>query len=54
MEIPTRPGLGIEFNPDVALAHPAERNLAPPSEAVVNRTYVEPRPRRSRLFRTTD
>jgi galactonate dehydratase len=54
MEIPTKPGLGIEFNPEVALAHPAERNLAPPSDAVVDRTYVEPRRRRSRLFRTTD
>ena len=54
MEIPTKPGLGIEFNPEVALAHPAERNLAPPSDAVVDRTYVEPRRRRSRLYRTTD
>ncbi|MCC7368656.1 MAG: mandelate racemase/muconate lactonizing enzyme family protein [Chloroflexi bacterium] len=54
IEVPTGPGLGIEFNPEVALAHPAERNLAPPSDAVVERTYVQARPRRSRLFRTTD
>jgi galactonate dehydratase len=54
IEIPTRPGLGIEFNPEVALAHPAERNLAPPSDALVERTYVQPRPRRSRLYRPRD
>jgi len=51
IEIPTKPGLGIEFDPEVALAHPAERNLSPPSDALVDRTYVQPRPRRSRLFR---
>jgi galactonate dehydratase len=54
MEVPTKPGLGIDFDPEVALAHPAERNLAPPSDALVERTYVEPRPRRSRLFRPRD
>ena len=32
IEVPTKPGLGIEFHPEVALAHPAERNLAPPSD----------------------
>lgn len=52
MTVPTGPGLGIEFNPEVALAHPGERNLAPPSDAVVESTYVQPRPRRSRLYRT--
>ena len=54
MEVPTKPGLGIDFNPEVALAHPAERNLAPPSDALVERTYVQPRPRRSRLYRPRD
>jgi galactonate dehydratase len=54
IEIPTGPGLGIEFDPEVALAHPAERNLAPPSDALVERTYVQPRPRRSRLYRPRD
>jgi galactonate dehydratase len=54
MEIPTKPGLGIAFDPEVALAHPAERNLAPPSDALVERTYVQPRPRRSRLYRPRD
>ena len=54
IEISTRPGLGIEFDPEVALAHPAERNLAPPSDSLVERTYVQPRPRRSRLYRPRD
>jgi hypothetical protein len=51
MEVPTEPGLGVEFDPEVALAHPAERRLAPPPDAVVDRTYVQPRARRSRLYR---
>ncbi len=54
IEIPTKPGLGIEFDPKVALAHPAEGNLAPPSDEKVTQTYVYPRPRRSRLWRLTD
>jgi galactonate dehydratase len=54
IDVPTKPGLGIEFNPEVALAHPAERNLAPPSDALVERSYVQPRPRRTRLFRPQD
>ena len=54
IETPTKPGLGIEFNPEVALAHPAERNLAPPSDALVERTYVQPHPRRSLLYRPRD
>jgi hypothetical protein len=32
----------------------AARNLAPPSDALVERTYVQPRPRRSRLYRPRD
>ena len=54
IEIPLKPGLGIESNPEIALTHPAERNLAPPSDALVERTYVQPRPRRSRLYRPRD
>jgi len=54
IEVPIAPGLGIEFHPEVALAHPATQNLAPPSDAVVDRMYVEPRPRRSRLYRVTE
>ena len=54
MVVPTGPGLGIEFNAEVALAHPADRNLAPPADDVVERTYVEPRPRRARLYRTRE
>ena len=54
IEVPTGPGLGIEFYPEVALAHPSDRNLAPPSDSLVERTYVEPRPRRSRLYRTRE
>ncbi|MCC6174375.1 MAG: mandelate racemase/muconate lactonizing enzyme family protein [Chloroflexi bacterium] len=54
IEVPTRPGLGIEFDPQVALAHPADRNLSPPSDETVEQTYVFPRPRRSRLYRLRD
>jgi galactonate dehydratase len=49
--VPTKPGLGIEFDPRAALAHPAEQNLAPPSAGVVDQTYVFPRPRRARFLR---
>jgi galactonate dehydratase len=51
IEIPTKPGLGIEFDPKVALAHPAEGNITPPSYEKTTQTYVYPRPHRSRLWR---
>jgi galactonate dehydratase len=49
--VPTAPGLGIEFNEEVALAHPARPgNVGNLPEAVVDAMYVQARPRRRRLF----
>ncbi len=48
--VPTVPGLGIEFHEEVALAHPGGANVGRPSEAMVDAMYVQPRPRRRRLF----
>jgi galactonate dehydratase len=51
IEVPTKPGLGIEFDPKVALAHQAERNISPPSDEIVEQTYVFSRRPRSRFLR---
>lgn len=48
--VPTAPGLGIEFNEEVARAHPGRENVQRPSAAVVDAMYVQPRTRRRRLF----
>ena len=52
IEIPTKPGLGIEFNPGGRAGPPGR---AQPGAAVGRRwssgPYVQPRPRRSRLYR---
>jgi galactonate dehydratase len=50
IEVPTKPGLGIEFDPEVALAHPADRNISPPSDQIVDQTYVFSRRARSRFL----
>jgi galactonate dehydratase len=48
--VPAAPGLGIEFNEEVALAHPGGSNVGRPSEQQVDAMYVQPRSRRRRLF----
>ncbi len=50
IEVPRRPGLGVELNEDVARAHPGVANVATITEANLERMYVEPRARRRRLF----
>ncbi|MDQ3699306.1 MAG: mandelate racemase/muconate lactonizing enzyme family protein [Chloroflexota bacterium] len=50
IEVPRRPGLGVELNEDVARAHPGVPNVATITEANLERMYVEPRARRRRLF----
>jgi len=48
--VPTAPGLGIEFNEAVALAHPGGSNVGVYDEATVDAMYVQSRTRRARLF----
>jgi galactonate dehydratase len=47
--VPRRPGLGVEFDEDVARAHPGVPNVAQVNEANAGRMYVEARARRRRL-----
>jgi hypothetical protein len=49
IEVPRRPGLGIEFNEAAALAHPGVPNVAAIRPDNLERMYVEPRARRRRL-----
>jgi galactonate dehydratase len=49
IEVPRRPGLGVELNESVALAHPGVHNVAAVTPANLERMYVEPRARRRRL-----
>jgi len=48
--VPTKPGLGIELDEAVCLAHPAQGNVVNPSAATVDAMYVQSRSRRRRLF----
>ena len=50
VEVPRRPGLGVELNEDVARAHPGVHNVATVTASNLERMYVEPRARRRRLF----
>ncbi|HEX2035589.1 MAG TPA: mandelate racemase/muconate lactonizing enzyme family protein [Chloroflexota bacterium] len=50
IEVPRRPGLGVEFNEDVARAHPGVPNVAAVTPANLERMYVEARSQRRRLF----
>lgn len=50
--VPTAPGLGVELDEAVALAHPSHGNVHPPDEETLNAMYVHARARRGRLFRT--
>jgi galactonate dehydratase len=47
--VPRRPGLGIELDEAIALAHPGQPNITPPKDEIV--AYVEPRFGRRKLFR---
>jgi len=51
IEVPRKPGLGIELNEAVALAHPSSGNVTPPREEVLQATYVQSRAKRRRLLR---
>ena len=52
IEVPRRPGLGVELNEDVARAHPGVHNVATVNPANLERMYVEPRARRRRLVQS--
>jgi galactonate dehydratase len=50
IDVPRRPGLGVEFDEEVARAHPGVPNVATVTPQNLERMYVEPRSRRRRLF----
>ncbi len=50
IDVPRRPGLGVEFDEEVARAHPGVPNVAAVTSQNLERMYVEPRARRRRLF----
>jgi galactonate dehydratase len=50
IEVPTRPGLGIELDEEACLAHPGQGNSASPSATTLDAMYVQSRSRRRRLF----
>lgn len=50
MQVPTKPGLGIDFDEAICLAHPAHGNVTPPSASTLDAMYVQSRSRRRRLF----
>jgi L-alanine-DL-glutamate epimerase-like enolase superfamily enzyme len=51
IEVPTRPGLGVEFHEAVAAAHPSRGNVSLRQDGHSDTLYVQPRSRRRRLFR---
>jgi len=50
--VPTKPGLGIELDEAICLAHPAQGNVSNPSPSIVDAGYVQSRGRRRRLFQS--
>lgn len=50
--VPTKPGLGIELNEAVCLAHPSKGNTANPSATTVDAMYVQSRAKRRKLFQS--
>lgn len=48
--VPAASGLGVEFNEEVACAHPGGSNVGRHSPELVDAMYVQPRSRRRRLF----
>jgi galactonate dehydratase len=51
IDVPTKPGLGVELNEAVCLAHPSRGNVTAPSASTLDAMYVQSRSRRRRLFR---
>jgi L-alanine-DL-glutamate epimerase-like enolase superfamily enzyme len=51
IEVPTKPGLGVELDEAVALAHPSRGNISLREGAAADVLYVQPRLRRRRLLR---
>ncbi|HET7772110.1 MAG TPA: mandelate racemase/muconate lactonizing enzyme family protein [Chloroflexota bacterium] len=49
IDVPRRPGLGVEIDEDACKAHPGVSNVATVSDRNLERVYVEPRFKRSRL-----
>ena len=50
IDVPRRPGLGVEINEDECRARPGVHNVSVISASNLERMYVEPRTRRARLF----
>jgi galactonate dehydratase len=50
IDVPRRPGLGVEINEAALLRHPGVHNVAAVTPANLERMYVEPRAQRRRLF----
>ena len=53
IEVPRKPGLGVELDEAVAAAHPGKGNVAQMSAQVVEASYVQSRMPRRRLIRGT-
>jgi galactonate dehydratase len=51
IEVPTKPGLGVELDEAVAVAHPSRGNISLREGAAADVLYVQPRLRRRRLLR---
>jgi L-alanine-DL-glutamate epimerase-like enolase superfamily enzyme len=51
IEVPTKPGLGVELDEAVAVAHPSRGNVSLREGAAADVLYVQPRLRRRRLLR---
>lgn len=51
IEVPTKPGLGVELDEAVAAAHPSRGNISLREGAAADVLYVQPRLRRRRLLR---
>jgi galactonate dehydratase len=51
IEVPTKPGLGVELDEAVAAAHPSRGNVSLREGAAADALYVQPRLRRRRLLR---
>lgn len=50
IQVPRKPGLGVDFNEAAARAHPGTSNVAAIRPENLERMYVEPRARRRRLL----
>jgi L-alanine-DL-glutamate epimerase-like enolase superfamily enzyme len=48
--VPRKPGLGIELDEAICLAHPSHGNVSSPDASTVDAMYVQSRSKRRRLF----